>query len=295
MGEAQSHRFGASDDVDWVLFTAPVGTQLAIYTRDLGPGVDTRLRLYRSKSDGTLDAERGDSNFDPLYPLGSRIDYRVVAEDLKGPLYVEVTNLAGMGGCEMSYTLVLDGSLSPTAPTATPVPTPRVEIRSFSTNPGFLRAREVFELTLLLQNTGTAPATNVVVTIGATGNNNVFIPVDSTGIQSVSYLAPGQTVAVKQRLRYYNSDRVASGAQTLPVSIKCDGCVDYDPSLSLMVYPGDTITVPTRTLDLSPTEPNIIVRRSWTTRAGSVDYNPIPVVQGVAFETRGRAAQHRSG
>lgn len=286
--EQQYHTFSAPDDEDWVLFSAPVGMQIAIYVRDLGPDVDTRLELYRGNADGTLGPREKDSNFDPVLPLGSRIDYTIPA-GASGPFYVRVTNLTGIGNCATSYTLILDGSLPPAAPTATPTQTPRVEVRGVSTNPQAIRARQTFELSLVLQNVGTASATNLEIAIPASGQNltqGAFIPVGSSGVHFVSYLGPGQAVTVRQQLQFSPGATTLPAAQTLTVEIKWDGriCPSCTQSLSLIVYPGDDIKVPTRMLDLAPSEPNIIVRRNWTARAGTTEDRPVPVVQGVPFE-----------
>ena len=106
----QQHNFHQPGDVDYVKFGVTAGTELTLYTDNLGSGVDTTLTLY--DSDGVTQLAYND--IDPLNPPASRIDWTAPAS---GTYFLKAAHFnPEAGGCNMTYELAVER--------VTPTPTP---------------------------------------------------------------------------------------------------------------------------------------------------------------------------
>ena len=77
------------------------GAELALYTNNLAPGVDTTLTLYGS--DGVTQLAFND--IDPLNPPASRIDWTAPAS---GTYFLKAAHFnPAAGACDMTYELVV--------------------------------------------------------------------------------------------------------------------------------------------------------------------------------------------
>jgi len=113
-GEPQQRNFHQPDDIDYVKFGVTAGTELTLYTDNLGSGVDTTLTLY--DTDGVTQLAYND--IDPLNPPASRIDWTATTS---GTYFLKAAHFnPEAGGCSMTYELAVE-RITPT-PTPTLIP-----------------------------------------------------------------------------------------------------------------------------------------------------------------------------
>ncbi|HOV74598.1 MAG TPA: SMP-30/gluconolactonase/LRE family protein [Candidatus Hydrogenedentes bacterium] len=104
-GTEQEHNFSKPGDEDWALFHVEAGNKVVIRTRQLAPGADTYIQLYRS--DGTTLLEEDDNGGGD-----DNSSYLLWDVDITGFYLVRVTNMPDTAyGADTTYLLSV-GDLS---------------------------------------------------------------------------------------------------------------------------------------------------------------------------------------
>ncbi|MCX6032870.1 MAG: hypothetical protein NT169_26740 [Chloroflexi bacterium] len=178
-------------------------------------------------------------------------------------------------------------------PTSTTTPTPTVVPLSllfrYYTVPEVVRATEPFELFVVLQNNSASVVRDIYLVPEAQASHG-FIPFDSGSVRFPE-LRAGQRAAVSKGYRYLGAN--PSGIPDTGTAYDLNLHLTYQPgqrssddsvSLHILVLKPLGVVDPEPTLERTFAQPNLIVRRSWTTVAGSTDYSPLPVLLNEAFE-----------